>query len=938
MPNCSYCGGPITGSGHAGRPWPGRAAAVYCCFGCLSLGEQQQQEAASPALPATSWKLDGLGIRLGVSLIIVAQSMIFGLALNLHDDVPAPARLVAQSLILAGTLVVIALLGLPLFRAAWHELRHGRLTIEALFLLTMTGAMAASIQAFATGRGSIYFEVVSILLVVYTLGKIIGSRSRAAAIDGARAWAGQLATCRVIDTRGRMRVVPVAEILPGDVIEIHPGETFAIDGVIRDGVGFVSEAAVSGEPFAVVRRPGDRILAGAASHDATFRLEATVAGTDRQIDRLLAAIEESRDRPVSLQAQANRVGRWFFPLVVVTALGTFAYWSLYTTAGWEAALFNAMAVLLVACPCVIGLATPIVIWSAVGRLAERGLIVRAGDAIERLAETDRVMFDKTGTLTDETFALLDLVTTVEGAERAQLLALLALVQSHSRHPVARAFAQLQHAFPQEEPQVRSLRNVPGCGVEAVIAVGGQQTLLHVGRPEWIASIGTRAAPNLAAQLRATGHRIDVARDGEQVAVAVLAERLRDSAPQTLAAFRRLGMPVEVLTGDTLERAMALHLPAIQAELLPVAKQAAVRTAIAAGQKPLFVGDGINDAAALASAHAGVALASGTDLAVGAADITLYHGDLRVLPWAVELSREAVRSVRRNLYRALSYNLIGMALAASGFLHPVVAAILMTLSSLSLIFSATRIGVIPDHCDEPVTPMSEAEQPSEPARAPGGAVACSAMFHAAAFALQGVAFVLLLASARTLPVAASVVIGFAGAGVLLARVWQQWPTIPHSLDMCFGMLTLGNMGMLFGWWIDNGCVPLQDHGCCHCVDAMRNGMMGSPWMWVGMLVCANIAMRWLPRRKPAHARDHAIAMYSGGNVGMVVGMVVGGWLASHVQTDSVATAVMWGFAGMTAGMLGGMLVGTAITEWAIAAMRALRTLPRWFRAGRVRTTG
>src|SRR5262249_17867042 len=220
---------------------------------------------------------------------------------------------------------------------------------------------------------------------------------------------------------GRTRVVPVSEILPGDTIEVHPGETIAVDGVIRDGTGFMSEAPVSGEPFAVVRRPGDRVLAGVASYDATFRIEATTKGTERQVDRLLAAVEEARDRPLSLQAQADRLGRVFLPLVVLTALGTFGYWTFLTAAGWEVGLFNAMSVLLVACPCVIGLATPIVIWSALGRLAERGLIVRSGDAVERLAEVDRVLFDKTGTLTDERFSLLDVVTTATGDERARLL-------------------------------------------------------------------------------------------------------------------------------------------------------------------------------------------------------------------------------------------------------------------------------------------------------------------------------------------------------------------------------------------------------------------------------------------------------------------------------------------------------------------------------------
>jgi heavy metal translocating P-type ATPase len=921
MPLCDYCRGPITAGGHAGRPWPGRAAAAYCCYGCLSLGEQQRQIDTAPARPAANRSLGSIGVRLGVALIVVAQSMIFGLALNLHDDVPADVRWGAQTLILGATLVVVALLGPPLFRAAWLELRRGRVTVEALFLLTMAGAMGASLQAHVTGRGNIYFEVVSILLVVYTLGKLIGARSRAAAMAGARAWAGQLDACRLVDECGRTRSVLVREVLPGDVVEVNPGETFAVDGVVRSGTGFVSEAAVSGEPFAVVRRPGDRVLAGAASHDAAFQIEATAPGTERQVDQLLAAVENAGDRPVSLQARADALGRWFLPLVVFVALGTFAYWSAFTAEGWEAALFHAMSVLLVACPCVIGLATPVVVWSALGRLAERGVIVRAADAVERLAEVDRVMLDKTGTLTDDSLSLLDIVTAAgTDRERARLLGLLAVIEEKCNHPVARAFAKLPRP-PGDDVRVRELRVVPGCGVEAEVETGGSRHFVHIGTPQWIAGIADGGADSLAQQLRATGHRVDVALDGRLVAAAALAERVRDSVPETITGFRNLGLGVEVLTGDTAERAAALDLPA-QAGLLPVDKLRIVETAVAAGGKPLFVGDGINDAAALAAAHVGIALASGTDLAVGAADVTLYHADLRAVPWAVELSRDAVRAARRNTALALGYNLVGMTLAACGALHPVVAALLMLASSASLVFSSARVGARAGHCFR--APATDTRRPTVADRAP-----VRAAVHGLAVALQGVAFVLLLDP----PTAPLVIGGFALIGSALAIGWSRWASIPHALDMCFGMLTLGNLGMLLGWWADVGFEPLRDHGCCACVGAVRAGALTSAGMWGGMLLLANAAMLWLPRRS-APGGSHCAAMFTGGNVGMVVGMVAGGWCAALPETDSVATAVVGSFVGMTAGMLAGMLLGTWLAEKAIDLVRSLPLVRAAWRAGAV----
>ncbi|AMV29957.1 Copper-exporting P-type ATPase A [Gemmata sp. SH-PL17] len=1006
MPVCANCNGPITGSGYAGRPQPDGITRAYCCFGCLSLGERACTDAGCyTTAPGKSGRFDGL--RLGIGVLVVGQSMIFGLALNVHDDVPPAIREFTQWFVFALTMLVVTLLGGPLISTAARELRRGRLTIEALFLLTMFGALGASLQAQITGRGKIYFEVVSVLLVVYTLGKVIGARSRAAALASSRAWGEQLATCRLVDDTGGTRTAPVMDVRPGDVVEIHPGELFAVDGVVRDGAGFVSETVVSGEPFAVVRRPGDRVVAGAASFDATFRVTATASGTEREIDRLLATVESARDKPLSLQGHADRLGQWFLPLVAFTAVGTFAYWTFFASAGWEAGLFNAMSVLLVACPCVIGLATPVVIWSALNRLAERGVIVRGGDAIERLATVDRVMFDKTGTLTEDRFALVDIQTIATGSERTKLLGWLSLAQSQSNHPIAKPFADLPRNFaPDAEPRVASLVAVPGCGVIAeLVETNGTRHEIKIGTERWIGKElpeePTPPAPlltgkgeknqtprlslNSAALLseKSSNKAVFVAVDGELTATAVVAERLRDSTPQALEQFQQLGLPVEVLTGDAIGRAEALGLPSARGGLLPDDKRAAVEAAKQRGENPLFVGDGINDASALAVAHVGVALSSGTDLAVSAAPVTLYHTDLRALPWAVELSRDAVRAVRLNLTRALVYNLVGMTLAACGVLHPVVAAVLMVVSSLTLIFSSTRVGcghlARPTPSERkgekesavilspsplgggvgeglqpqpnPLTPFPKKEGGTEPntaALAPSSALSLfpsgrgdggvgslwMSFAHAGAFALQGGVFVLLLSSLRKPDAAIFTLTAFALAGGWLAIAWRRFD-VPHWADMCFGMLTFGNLGMLLGWWADNDFAALHDHGCCACVEAMREGVM-KPWMWVGMLVFANIAMRWLGRG-PVPNADHAVAMYTGGNVGMVVGMVAGGWCATQFQTENMVTAVATSFVGMTLGMLAGMLAGTWVTESLLVGVRAVGFWPKWAELKATRTS-
>jgi hypothetical protein len=397
-------------------------------------------------------------------------------------------------------------------------------------------------------------------------------------------------------------------------------------------------------------------------------------------------------------------------------------------------------------------------------------------------------------------------------------------------------------------------------------------------------------------------------------VATVAERRRDSLPEMLSAFQALGLPVEVLSGDTPERVAALGLPA-RGGLLPDDKLAHIKELTAAGAKPLVVGDGINDAAALAAAHVGVALASGTDLAVGASAVTLYHGDLRVLPWAVQLSRAAARAVRANLYRALAYNPIGIALAAGGVLHPVVAVLLMLASSLSLIVSSTRAGVGADHCGR------------EAARPKFTPVGVRAAIHAVAFALQGVVFWLLLESVREPLVAVAMVGGFAILGYILAYFWRKWSAVPHALDMAFGMLTLGNLGMLLGWWTDAGFAPLRDGGCPACVAALRDGV-GAPWMWVGMLAFANAAMLLLGRRPPPRG-THRSAMLTGGNAGMVLGMVAGGWCATQISASTASGAVALDFAGMTLGMIAGMLLGTWLAEQLFTGLRTLRLMKRPF---------
>ncbi len=841
-------------------------------------------------------------IRFALALLLAGQSMMLGLAVNLSPPEPETLRLL-QAVVLIATLAVVGLLGWPLARSAWEELRQRRVTLEALFVTGMLGATAASLQSFVTGEGPIYFEVVSVLLVVYTLGRRVTARNRDSALNAVRAWSQRLATCRLINLAGELHQVAVSTVRPGDMVAVGPGETVTVDGEIIRGEGFIRDTPVSGEPFARVCRPGDRVLAGSISLDAGFELRALCTGNGRQVDTLLAAVASACQLSAPAQARADRLARLLFPIVITTALTTFAFWT--QRAGWHVGLFNALSVLLVACPCALGLATPLALWSAIGRLAERGLVVTRADFVERLARVDRVVFDKTGTLTENSCSLIGIATASDGAARARLLSWIAAVQVMSDHPVARAFTKLSREENPGTVRVLSIRNVAGRGIEATIETdAGEKHILRLGRPEWFGRLERSEAEALSRQLPvASGMRVDVELSGQLAAVALVSDRLRDSAADAIKTLKNMNLPVQVMTGDSQGREAAELVPDIQARLLPAEKLRAVKEMSRSGAHPLFVGDGMNDAGALAAAHAGVALDPSDGLATASAMATLNHGDLRVIPWAIGVCRRATTILQLNLLWAVAYNLLGISLAALGLLHPVAAALIMMISSLGVVWFSSHAGATDPMCDCLPRLVS-------PAIVYGARrIKAVAFGHGLALALQGVLLALLARSSFSY---AAIVVGIFGlAGWRLAVAWAQAAQIPHWIDMLVGMLTLGNFGMVAGWWID-ATFGTTDGTLCPCEGLVLNftlpSILANVGMFAGMLIAGSIAMTFWGRRPLPRDWHCHLSMFIGGNSGMLVGMLVGGRYAALIGGDRGLSHVLPAFAGMTLGMLLGMLGG------------------------------
>jgi heavy metal translocating P-type ATPase len=821
------------------------------------------------SMPDTACPTSGCGspvpwLRLAVGLLVAAQSMTLGLTVSLTDPAEDVTALRVGMLIAA--VVVTALLGPPLAVAAGRELRRGRLTIELLFLAGIAAAMGISVRSLVAGEGPAYFEVVSILLVVYALGKAVGEHSRSRALTAGRELMSAIAVARVGD-----RTVPVAEVRIGDRVRVLAGEAIPVDGRIAEGTAFVRATAFTGETASSVRRAGDAVSAGTVCEDGVLVVEATAPGDGRRVDALLAAIDEAVAEPAGLQRQADRWVRVFLSAVAAVAVGTLLWW--WRTDGFETGLLNALAVLLVACPCAAGLATPLTVWTVIGRLAARGLLLRSGEVVERLASAGSVVFDKTGTLADQTPSLRELRFLGHGLPDAAVAAIIAAAERSSPHPVARLLAGIPVPADAPAVAVQSFRTVPGRGVEADVRIAQAHHHISIFRDDDRSADGGLTV------------RVDI--DGIPAAIAVVGERLRGSARPAVERLAELGLPVQVMTGDGEAGARdAAALAPTRSALTPEGKLDLVRAMRDA--RPVFVGDGFNDAAAMAAAHVGIAVAEGGDtVTVRTASATLHGGDLTLVPEAVALCRKAAVRVRENLALAAGYNALGVALAAGGWLHPVAAAVLMTLSSALVAWRSLRV--------------AEADDGPLPAPAPATAVRRRTVSAVHAVGVLGQAALLI-------PLAG--LVGGAALGAMLAAAAAAWLVVrfrdwlPDWADMTVAMATLGGLGMNLGWWADVGFGSAVAAGGGCCGQAESAGWAG---MYLGMLGLGVPAMYLLRDRPvPFSWRNWCcVGPLVLGVPGMILGMKLGGAAAAG-WAGSPEAQVVADWAGMVLGMCAGML--------------------------------
>jgi Cu+-exporting ATPase len=616
---------------------------------------------------------------------------------------------------LALTTPVVLWGALPFFQRMWASLRTRNLNMFTLIGLGVGVAWAYSVvatvapQAFPAqfrgpaGEVPVYFESAAVITVLVLLGQVLELRARGRTGEALRALL-RLApkTARRVRESAEEDEVPLDAVVVGDRLRVRPGERVPVDGVVLHGSSAVDESMVTGESFPVEKHPGDAVTGGTVNGSGSFVMRADRVGADTVLAQIVRLVAEAQRSRAPIQRLADRVSAWFVPTVVLVAVATFAAWALIGPEPRLAhALVEAVAVLIIACPCALGLATPMSIMVGTGRGATAGVLIRSAENLEGLEKVDTLLVDKTGTLTEGRPSLVE-TAPLEGFERDELLRLAATLENGSEHPVAAAIVAGARARQIEPGEAQRFRSIAGQGV--VGEVEGRR--VAAGNAALFEALGIDAGPLAASAEEQRRHgrtAVLVAVDGAPAGLLAVADRVKATTPEALALLRADGVRVVMVTGDARATAEAvateLGLPAddVHAEVAPTDKEALVARYQAEGRVVAMAGDGVNDAPALARAHVGIAMGGGTDVAIESAGITLVKGDLRGIARARRLSRATMRNIRQNLFFAFVYNTLGIPLAA-GVLYPVVglvfspmvAAAAMSLSSVSVISNALRL--------------------------------------------------------------------------------------------------------------------------------------------------------------------------------------------------------------------------------------------------------